>query len=630
MFRNLYAPRSEGRSRSKSPGRPAAESNDRYSTEDDERSQRRAPPGRYVASDSDGLEPETPRYEERTPDAYQPRPRKDDRKASRREEEYDDRRPTRSRKERDPYANYVEAPRPNGAGYPNGDGVNYAAFAGNGTVPGGFPGQSVKPPPPTEPRARPKSGQYAAPGGVQYAQIDPSDVQYKYNTTGSRNPSYSKAYDTVEAAPAKSSRTSVAAPRKESTRARDSEDRIKTVAEAGRRQSYQRERSPAPSNPAGLSAEQLRKSLGRLSTSDQGGMLGVGGTPMVGGKPPGSPMLQAYRGTYQMVSPLPSPTALDARRRDDDDLSDFDLSEEDSDDEVAKRIRALKKEKDSLKRVKNNDDYISPRSSGSKVDKSRTSSTSSALVIAPKGSKKKAVSFYDPGADAEKIADGLKGNHRQPDVKPLLKILPWLTTDEIISLKIAYKNYAKINGQGINLSKHIKARIPNNLGKVLYATSLGQYESDAYWANCFYQSGAARRELIIESLIGRTNQQIREIKDAFKDKKYDDDLEKCLKAELNADKFRDAILLALQERRMPDGLGLDMRLVHEDGMDLHDALHVRGSESSMVKIIMLRSDDHLKEVLRYYEKSYKRNFARDMITTSQNLVVSLTIPSNLP
>lgn len=338
-------------------------------------------------------------------------------------------------------------------------------------------------------------------------------------------------------------------------------------------------------------------------------------------------MLQAYKGTYQMVSPLPSPTALDARRRDDDDLSDFDLSE-DSEDELTQRVRALKKEKDNLKRIKGgSDEYISPRSSGSKLDKSRTSSTSSALVIAQKGVKqKKAVSFYDPGADAEKIADGLKGSHRSPDVKPLLKILPWLTTDEITTLKTAYKNYAKINGQGINLSKHIKARIPNNLGKLLYATSLGQYESDAYWANCFYQSGAARRELIIESLIGRTNQQIREIKDAFKDKKYDDDLEKCMRAELNTDKFRDAILLALQERRMPDGLGIDMRLVHEDGMDLHDALHVRGSETAMVKIIMLRSDEHLKEVLRYYEKSYKRNFARDMITTSKNLVVSFAFP----
>lgn len=617
MFRNLHAPRPE-RSRSKSPGRPAAESTDRYSTEDDDKLYRRAPPGRYADSDSED-DRRAPRYEERTPDAYQTRPSKDERRSARQDDRYEERKPAPSRKERDSYA-YAESPRPNG--YANGDALHYAAFAGNGVVPGGFPGQSVKPPPAPEPKPRPKSAQYAAPGGVQYAQIDPSDVQYKYNTPGSKNQSYSKPFDTVEIAPGRSGRTSTAAPRKESTQPKDSDDRIKPLAESGRRQSYHRERSPAPSNSAGLSADQLRRSLGRLSTSDQSGMLGVGGTPMAGAKPPGSPMLQAYRGTYQMVSPLPSPTALDPRRRNDDDLSDFDLSEE-SDDEMAQRIRALKKEKDNLRRVKAGEEYISPRSSGSKLDKSRTTSTSQALAIVPKGAQKKAVTFYDPGPDAEKIAEGLKGNHRTPDVKPLLKIFPWLTTDEILSLKNAYKNYAKINGQGINLSKHIKARIPNNLGKVLYATSLGQYESDAYWANCFYQSGAARRELIIESLVGRTNQQIREIKDTFKDKKYDDDLEKCMKAELNADKFRDAILLALQERRMPDGLGIDMRLVHEDGMDLHDALHVRGSESAMVKIIMLRSDEHLKEVLRYYEKSYKRNFARDMITTSKNLVVSL-------
>lgn len=646
MFSSLLGP-SQRRSRSKSPGaRQSRESNEQYSTTDDERSYRKSSRGRYPESESEDNDvPETPRYVERTPDSYGARPSKDDRRRSKKDEDYeysrkssaryeepraDDVRSSKGRRERDPYLEEVETPRatrPNGSSHINGDALHYAAFAGSGSIPGGFPGQSVKPVSPM-PQPRQQSGHYANVGQVQYAQVDPSAIQYKYND-GTRQPSYANAYDTVAVQPVRSSKPSVSAQqqayvddrysRRESGRPSrgrdDSDDGIKSVAEAGRRQSYHRERSPASN---GSRSEQLRKSL-RLSTSDvSGNTLGVGRTPSTAGiKPPASPLLEAYKGTYQTISPLPSPQALVLRRRDDDDLSDLELSSSggSSDNEIRKKIRALEREKQGL----------GSRSSGAKLDagrkKSRTSSTAS-TALSVRSKAKKAVSFYDPEADAEKIAEALKGSHRVADTKPLLKILPWLTTDEIVALKIAYKNHAKINGQGINLSKHIKARVTGNLGKLLYATSLGQYESDAYWANCFYQSGASRRELLIESLVGRTNQQIREIKDVFKDKRYDDDLEKCMKAELKADKFRVAILMALEERRMPEGIGLDMRLVHEDGMDLHDALNSAGGESAMIKIVMMRSDDHLREVMRYYEKSYRRNFARDMISKSQNLVVS--------
>jgi hypothetical protein len=49
-----------------------------------------------------------------------------------------------------------------------------------------------------------------------------------------------------------------------------------------------------------------------------------------------------------------------------------------------------------------------------------------------------------------------------------------------------------------------------------------------------------------------------------------------------------------------------------------------GGESAMISIVVVRSDAHLREVLKLYERSYERNFARDMIAKSKNLVVSLT------
>lgn len=316
---------------------------------------------------------------------------------------------------------------------------------------------------------------------------------------------------------------------------------------------------------------------------------------------------------------MPSPLAL-AKRMSDEDLSDMDLS----DDEDIHRIRALKREK---ARLPYSQDSTSPRATSDGLKAATSTHRRKLSDTSPTRSRahaKKSVKFYDPTDDASTIAEALKGSHRTADYVPLIEILPWLNIDELNALKLEYKQHARINGQGINLSKHIKARIPGNLGKALFAASLGPCESDAYWANCFYQSGASRRELLIESLIGRSNQQIREIKDAFKDKRYDDDLERCMKAELKADKFRNAVLLALEERRMPEGLALDMRRVRDDADDLHDALAGHGGESDMIKILLVKSDAHLREVLRYYETAYRRNFAKDMLSKSRNLVVSLT------
>lgn len=675
MFSSFLQP--QGRqSRSKSPSaRQSRESNDRYSTTDDEyadRYRRTAGP-KYSETDSDGEDvPETPRYEERTPAAYGP-PSKDDRRRPKRPDERevenkykpvpsrnktysdspsdDERAARRSRRERrDVYPDEPETPRPrmNGTSASNG----YPAYPPNGNVPGAFPGQTVPPQVSAYPQAYPSQGQYASVGNYQYANPDPNAIQYNYNNDNNNQgpqPVYSKAYDTINAQPVKPSAPAAATrerqyyddkhrPR-EDARVRyqreEDESSERTSPRPGetrqRRDSYHRERSRSP-NPAvspGRNVDHLRQSLGRLSTGGTGARLGVAQTPNVGGRPPASPLLEAYKGTYQTISPMPSPLALVPAKHD-NDPSDLDLSSDEEKDELRRRIRQLEREKKGLQRQSKlpTQDLNSPRSSDPKLQVAKTKGRAGFDASTATSRPRKKVSFYDPLEDAEKIAEALKGTHREADFKPLLKILPWLTTDEMILLKGAYKNVAKINGQGINLSKHIKARIPKTLGKCLYATSLGQYESDAYWANCFYQSGASRRELLIESLVGRSNQQIREIKDVFKDKRYDDDLEKCMKAELKADKFRTAILLALEERRMPEGQVLDMRLVRDDAEDLHEALNSAGGETAMIKIILVRSDDHLKQVLRYYEKAYKRNFAKDMIRKSQNLVVS-TLPSYL-
>ncbi|KAI4177169.1 MAG: hypothetical protein LQ343_000651 [Gyalolechia ehrenbergii] len=364
----------------------------------------------------------------------------------------------------------------------------------------------------------------------------------------------------------------------------------------GRKPSYTQSARPqfveAKPHHLTLHAEQpssLDSRMHRLSVSGAGAGAAAGALALVApdnhdmhsGLPPGSPLLEAYHGTYQSISPMPSPMMLPSNM--DESLSD-----------------------------------LEPLSTGYSSDESRHPSShhsrkASSTIVS------KRVSFYDPEPDALALAAALK--HSTPDAGPINKTLPQLNEDHILELRTEYKKHIKVGGKGINIAKHIKLKVTGNLGKAAYAVALGRWESEAHWANFWYQSNSSRRELLIESLMGRTNSEIVKIKDAFSDKRYDDSLERCMQTELKKDKFRNAILLALEEKRMSENEKLDVQLVRRDTQELYKALMSKeGGETAMINVIVVRSDNHLREVLKTFEAVYRQNFAREMIQKSRNLV----------
>ncbi|KAI7493253.1 Annexin [Hortaea werneckii] len=292
--------------------------------------------------------------------------------------------------------------------------------------------------------------------------------------------------------------------------------------------------------------------------------------------PPPSPLLEAYHGTYQSLSPMPSAMKLD------DDLSDLEL-------QSSQGSRDGRTSKDKLARD------------------------------AERGKEKKRVVLYDAEGDATKIAKAL--SHHKIDSDPIIDILPGLSHDDMWALRKEYKKQVKIQGKGINLPKHLKVKLAGNFGKAAYVTALGRWESEGYWANFWYQSHGSRRELLIESLMGRTNLEIRNIKDEFNDKRYADDLVRCMEQELKMDKFRTAVLMALEERRQEDQDVFPVEYRNRDVQVLYQALNAKqGGESAMLEIIVRRSDAHLRDVLRMYESTYRENFARAALRKSNNLV----------
>jgi hypothetical protein len=240
--------------------------------------------------------------------------------------------------------------------------------------------------------------------------------------------------------------------------------------------------------------------------------------------------------------------------------------------------------------------------------------------------------FHDAEDIASRLAKALTGS-REPDIEPLIDILPSLTHEQVMELRTEYKRLVKTpDRKGVNVAKHIRSRLKDedpNLRKACYSVALGKWESEAYWANFWYQGDKTRRELLIESLMGRTNDEIRRIKEAFTDKKYDNSLTKCMKLELKEDKFKKAVLMVLEERRMEEfdstgrRLPIDYGLVDRDVEDLRRALKAeKGGETLMISIVVQRSDSHLRAVYEEYERVYRSNFARESLKKSGNLVVS--------
>jgi len=96
-----------------------------------------------------------------------------------------------------------------------------------------------------------------------------------------------------------------------------------------------------------------------------------------------------------------------------------------------------------------------------------------------------------------------------------------------------------------------------------------------------------------------------------------------MEKELKPDKFRVAVLMALEAKRQEENEGYARQYVDGDVDVLNRCLAAKeGGESTMLEIVVRRSDAHLREVLKVYERRYGVNFAREALKKSNNLVVS--------
>ena len=300
-----------------------------------------------------------------------------------------------------------------------------------------------------------------------------------------------------------------------------------------------------------------------------------------------------------MISPRPSPMMTPKG----DDLSDFDftLDSDDSEDD----------EEDDGMMV---------------ATRSRSAST----AIAARSKKPGPLSKNDVRHIVSEISNACKTRDLYDPV--FLEILPRQSHEKLVAIREMYRKTfpAGASGKGINFTKHIKAAFSGSkdpLAKALWYCSLGRWESEANWANTYYQDSGSKHELVIEALAGRSNYEIVHIKEAFIDSKYNHQLDECIYKEFPSTKFKKAILIILEANRDSEGTEVRLSSVGRDVESIHRIVSSRSTsntgETELVNMILHKSDKYLRELLRQYTSAHGRRLDDAILARSNNLVGEL-------
>ncbi|KAK7722448.1 hypothetical protein SLS64_000985 [Diaporthe eres] len=239
------------------------------------------------------------------------------------------------------------------------------------------------------------------------------------------------------------------------------------------------------------------------------------------------------------------------------------------------------------------------------------------------------------------IAEALRGPGRVKTAD-LIDLLPNLHHNDIMNLRTEYKRLVKVGAErkGVNVAKHIRARLKdddNRLMTAAYATALGMWESEGYWISLSLAMGNEARkghQLLIESLLGKSNTEARLIEDGFRihsnklEREHGTSLESFLDPYLRKGEawFREAVKAVLSGHKMEerDHSGqpqpIDMQLVEKDVDELFEAVAgERGAATTISQIVILRSDAHLREVLTIYQRKYESDFLTDALQGTMQL-----------
>jgi len=208
------------------------------------------------------------------------------------------------------------------------------------------------------------------------------------------------------------------------------------------------------------------------------------------------------------------------------------------------------------------------------------------------------LSAAEVNENVEGLYKAFKGFGKDSDA--IISILSKNSGEQLQQIAIAYKT-----AYGEDLIKRLKSELSGNFENLAVAlcTPLREFEATCI-RNACKGIGTNESELI-NILAGRTNQEIKEIKDAFKSV-YDKDCEKTVADDLGG-KCKRLFVGLLQGSRDETGT---ISTVEDDVESLYKAGEGKWGtdETEFIKFFNTRSHEHLKQVFDAYLAKYNRTF----------------------
>ncbi|XP_051552420.1 annexin A1-like [Myxocyprinus asiaticus] len=205
-------------------------------------------------------------------------------------------------------------------------------------------------------------------------------------------------------------------------------------------------------------------------------------------------------------------------------------------------------------------------------------------------------------ADASVLEKAIKA--KGVDEATIIETLVRRSNAQRQQIKAAYQ---QANGKPLDVA--LKAALNGELEDVVLSLLMPPAQYDAFQLKHAMKGLGTDEDTLTEILASRTNKEIRQIKEAYK-QDYKKDLEADIKSETSGD-FSNALLSLCKAARSEDRIVQD-DLADKDARALYEAGEKRkGTDSSaFIDILTTRSAPHLRKVFQLYSKYSKVDVAK--------------------
>lgn len=210
---------------------------------------------------------------------------------------------------------------------------------------------------------------------------------------------------------------------------------------------------------------------------------------------------------------------------------------------------------------------------------------------------------FDAETDAKVLRKAMKGFGT--DEKAIINVVANRTGAQMVEVVKFYKT-----SFGRNLVKDLEGELKGKLEKSVLCRCFTLRQMDAWFLYKAMKGAGTNEKALIDILCTKTNAQMKEIKEAYKDM-YGKELEKAVKGDVSGD-FQN-MLVSLITAERDDG-GVDEDKAKKDAKDLKEAgVDAWGTDESAFNLVFCqRSYAQLRAVAKAYKKQVGEELAKSV------------------